>query len=192
MHSGLGLLGCSEAGASQRPPCVAQQTVRIVNRGLGHVGEFCGHRQHSVFDLVTTQLGAGTQLGRDRMRACARRPRPIPQPRAHGAADCMDALPGRRDPTNRFGQQPRIRRIRHVRRTTVVSARTRPVRNTLASAALTSSASLSPSTAALPHRVVSFINVVGCGTNPSNGIRQKRRQVIESPTSRHNDSYPSR
>jgi hypothetical protein len=75
MHSGLGLLGCSEAGASQRPPCVAQQTVRIVNRGLGHVGEFCGHRQHSVFDLVTTQLGAGTQLGRDRMRACAARDR---------------------------------------------------------------------------------------------------------------------
>ena len=44
------------------------------------------------------------------------------------------------------------------------------------------------STAVLPHRVVSFINVVGCGTAPSNGIRQNRRQVIESLTSRHNDS----
>jgi len=34
----------------------------------------------------------------------------------------------------------------------------------------------------------SFINVVGCGTAPSNPIRQNRRQVIESLTSRHNDS----
>jgi hypothetical protein len=66
------------------------------------------------------------------------------------------------------------------------------VRNTFASTALASKASLSPATAALPHRVLSFINVVGCGTDPSKGIRQNRRQVIESDTSRHNDSYPSR
>src|SRR6478735_2102554 len=76
--------------------------------------------------------------------------------------------------------------------TTVVSARTRLVRNTFASAALASSASFSPFTAVLPHRVVSFINVVGCGTAPSNPIRQNRRQVMESLTSRHNDSYPNR
>jgi hypothetical protein len=72
--------------------------------------------------------------------------------------------------------------------TTVVSARTRPMRSTFASAALASKASLSPATAAPPQRVDSFINVVGCGTAPSNGIRQNRRQVIESVTSRHNDS----
>ena len=66
------------------------------------------------------------------------------------------------------------------------------MRNSFASAALANNASLSPRTAALPHRVDSFINVVGCGTAPSNGIRQNRRQVIESLTSRHNDSYPSR
>ena len=72
--------------------------------------------------------------------------------------------------------------------TTVVSARIRVVRNSLASAALANSASLSPSIAADPHRVVSFINVVGCGTAPSSGIRQNRRQVIESVTSRHSDS----
>jgi hypothetical protein len=66
------------------------------------------------------------------------------------------------------------------------------VRNTFASTALAIKASLSPATAALPHRVLSFINVVGCGTDPSKGIRQNRRQVIESDTSRHNDSYPSR
>ncbi len=69
--------------------------------------------------------------------------------------------------------------------TTVVSARNRVVRNSLAFAALASSASLQPSTAAVPQRVVSFINVVGCGTLPSMGIRQNRRQVIESLTSRH-------
>jgi hypothetical protein len=69
--------------------------------------------------------------------------------------------------------------------TTVVSARNVVVRSTLASVALASSASFSPSTAAGPQRVVSFINVVGCGTDPSKGIRQNRRQVNESLTSRH-------
>ena len=67
----------------------------------------------------------------------------------------------------------------------MVSARSRAVRSSFASAALASSASLQPSTAAVPHRVVSFINVVACGTRPSSGIRQNRRQVIESATSRH-------
>jgi len=50
---------------------------------------------------------------------------------------------------------------------------------------LASSASFSPATAASPHRVVSFINVVGCGTRPSSGIRQNRSQEIESLTSAH-------
>ena len=67
----------------------------------------------------------------------------------------------------------------------MVSARSRLVRSSLAWAAFASSASLQPSTAAVPQRVVSFINVVGCGTLPSIGIRQNRRQVIESLTSRH-------
>jgi len=66
------------------------------------------------------------------------------------------------------------------------------VRSSFACAAFASNASFSPSTAALPQRVVSFINVVGCGTAPSSGIRQNRRQVIESVTSRHSDSNPSR
>jgi len=34
----------------------------------------------------------------------------------------------------------------------------------------------------VPQRVVSFINVVECGTFPSIGIRQNRRHVIESLT----------
>jgi hypothetical protein len=39
-------------------------------------------------------------------------------------------------------------------------------------------------------RVVSFINVVDCGTLPSIGIRQNLRYVIESLTSRHKLSSP--
>jgi len=67
----------------------------------------------------------------------------------------------------------------------VVSARTRRVRSSFASAALANSASLQPATAAVPQRVVSFISVVGCGTLPSIGIRQNLRQVMESLTSLH-------
>ncbi len=74
----------------------------------------------------------------------------------------------------------------------MVSARSREARSSFACAALASSASFSPSTAALPHRLVSFISVVGCGTLPSIGIRQNRRQVIESLTSAHRLSKPSR
>jgi hypothetical protein len=68
---------------------------------------------------------------------------------------------------------------------TVVSARTRAVRSSLSPAALAHNASFSPATAASPHRVVSFISVVGCGTRPSSAIRQNRRQLIESLTSAH-------
>jgi hypothetical protein len=68
---------------------------------------------------------------------------------------------------------------------TVVSARTRAVRSSPAPAALAQSASFSPATAASPHRVVSFISVVGCGTVPSRPIRQNRRHEIESLTSAH-------
>ena len=64
------------------------------------------------------------------------------------------------------------------------------MRTTFASTALASSTWFRPSTAVDPHRVVSFISVVGCGTAPSNGMRQNRRHVKESATSRHSDSYP--
>gem|GEM_PF-2004873 len=67
----------------------------------------------------------------------------------------------------------------------MVSTRILLVRSSFASAALANKASFNPSTAADPHRVVNFINVVGCGTDPSSGIRQNHRQVIESATSRH-------
>jgi hypothetical protein len=69
--------------------------------------------------------------------------------------------------------------------TTVVSARNREERSGFCPAALASSASFSPSTAEPPQRAVSFISVVGCGTFPSSGIRQNRRQEIESLTSAH-------
>ena len=74
----------------------------------------------------------------------------------------------------------------------MVSARTRATRSSLCPAAFAHSASFSPATASWPHRVVSFISVVGCGTLPSSGIRQNRRQEIESATSAHRLSKPSR
>ena len=74
---------------------------------------------------------------------------------------------------------------------TVVSARTRFVFNTFASAARANRASFSSLIARSPHRVVIFINVVGCGAAPPNGIRQNRCQLIESVTSRHNGSKPN-
>ena len=76
--------------------------------------------------------------------------------------------------------------------TTVVSTRIRVHRSSFASAAFANRASFNPSTAAEPHRAVSFIRVVGCGTGWSIPIRQNCRQVIESDTSRHNDSKPRR
>ncbi len=76
--------------------------------------------------------------------------------------------------------------------TTVVSTRTCLARTSFAAAALTNRASFSPSTVVGPQRAVSFINVVGFGTDPSSGIRQNRRQAIESFTSRQKLSYPSR
>ena len=56
------------------------------------------------------------------------------------------------------------------------------MRSSLAPAALAHSVSFSPATAVSPHRVVSF---VGSGTFASSGIRQNRRQEIESLTSAH-------
>ena len=73
----------------------------------------------------------------------------------------------------------------------MVSARTRAVRSSFCPAALAHSASFNEATAASPHREVSFISVVGCGTVPSSGIRQNRRQLIESLTSAHSVSNPS-
>jgi hypothetical protein len=56
----------------------------------------------------------------------------------------------------------------------MVSARTRLVRSSRDSAALASNASFSPSTAVVPHRVVSFIKVVGCDT-------RLQRNTAETP-----------
>lgn len=43
-----------------------------------------------------------------------------------------------------------------------------------------------------PQRAVILPSVDGCGTVVPSGIRQNRDQQIESATSRHNVSYPSR
>ena len=73
-----------------------------------------------------------------------------------------------------------------------MSARSRPVRSTFASAAFANNASFNASTAAWPQRDVVFINVVGCGTDPPSGMRQNRCQLIESATSAQTRSKPSR
>jgi hypothetical protein len=91
-----------------------------------------------------------------------------------------------------LGQQPRVGRIGHGGFHHGVSARTLSVRSSFCPAALANNASLSPATAASPQRLVSFINVVGCGTRVPKGMRQNRCQEIESPTSRHSASKPSR
>lgn len=69
----------------------------------------------------------------------------------------------------------------------MVSTRTRAQRSTFAWAAFANNELFKPSTAADPHRVVSFINVVGSGTDWSNPIRQKlppRDRVRHLPAQR--------
>ena len=68
--------------------------------------------------------------------------------------------------------------------TMVVSTRSLRARSSLSVASLPSSAVLSCSAAAVPQRRTSLLRVVGCGTGWSSGMRQNRRQAIESPTSR--------
>ncbi len=93
------------------------------------------------------------------------------------AASSLNPSSGHGDAAHRLGQQTRVGRVGHV------SGHHRGVgaqpggAQQLRLRSLTSNASLQPSTAAVPQRVVSFINVVGCGTVASNGIRQNRRQV---------------
>jgi hypothetical protein len=124
----------------------------------------------------------------DSARAPPRRARAIPHLGAHRPARGLDPFTGRGDPANRLAQQTRISRIGHIGRHHRGVHPDRVGAQQLRRGRLGQQASLSPFTAADPHRVVSFITVVGCGTAPSSGIRQNRRQVIESVTSRHSDS----
>jgi hypothetical protein len=114
-------------------------------------------------------------------RAAARRRSVVTVPAARGLhpPSCPHQL------ADRPGQQPGVRRVGHVRRDHR-GIRAHPGgAQQLRPAALASSASFSPATASSPHRVVSFISVVGYGTLASSGIRQNRRQEIESLTSAH-------
>ncbi len=178
--------------AAHRLPGVGQQPLAFTGGGLGQTGQLTSPLEHRGLRLVRADRRTGPQLGRDRARPLPGRAGAVPHRDARRSAGGLNPLAGRGDPANRLGQQPRIGRGDTLAGTTVVSARTRLVRSSFASAALASSASLSPSTVTDPHLVVSFINVVGCGTDPPNPIRQNRRQVIESASSRHSDSYPSR
>jgi hypothetical protein len=75
--------------------------------------------------------------------------------------------------------------------TTVVSTRSRRDRSTFRSTASDNNSALSSSSSPGPSRFDSFINVLGSGTRPSSAIRQNRRHVNESATSRKSVSYPS-
>ncbi len=68
---------------------------------------------------------------------------------------------------------------------TVVSMRSLRHRSSLSSTSLPSWAAFSSPTVCGPLRRTSLISVVGCGTGAASGIRQNRRQLNESPTSRH-------
>ena len=74
----------------------------------------------------------------------------------------------------------------------MVSARTWSSFTTWAAMALLSNASFSWSAAWSPQRVVIFMSVVGWGTGSVIPMRQKRRQAMESVTSAHSVSKPSR
>jgi len=171
---------------------VDQQPFGVPGGGLREVGELPGDPLDAVLDLLSPQLGAEPQLRGDAVRPATGGSGPVAQCRADRSAGGVDPFPVVPIRRTALASRPESVGYDTFAGITVVSARTRLVRNNFASTALASSASFSPSTAVLPHRVVSFINVVGCGTAPSNGIRQNRRQVNESATSRHSDSYPNR
>ena len=116
VHPCLGQLGCFDPCLPQRPPRIDQQTLRVPHGRLGQIGQLPGDPLHTVFDLVAAQLAAGPQFRRDRVRALARRARPVPQRGTHRAAGSPNPLTRRGDPPYRLAQQPGIGRIAHVRR----------------------------------------------------------------------------
>jgi hypothetical protein len=144
-----------------------------------------GQRGGRGLGLVAGRGTAQAQLRRDRVRPLARGAAAI----THASAQ-RPPRPGSPRPVTAIRRTALASKPESVgyatsAGTTVVSARNWVVRSSLACAAFSSSASLYPATAASPQRVISFINVVGCGPRPSSGIRQNRRQVIESLTSRY-------
>jgi hypothetical protein len=103
-------------------------------------------------------------------------------------ADGPDPADEARHPGHRSGEEAGVGGVVNVRRHHGGVGADFPVFTTLASTALTSSSSLSAAIVCSPHRVVSFISVVGCGSRPSMSMRQNHRHEIESDTSAHNDS----
>ena len=189
MDAAFAQLSRCGAGPPQRPFRVDQPPLGLIGGGSSQLGQFTGDAHHGgVLGLVAAGRRPQPQFRPDRMRAFTRRTRAVPNLGARRTAGGLDPLAGRADPPHRLGQQTRVCRIGHV------GAHHRGIHpdpigaQQLRLPASANRVSFSPSTATDPHRVVSFINVVGCGTAPSSGIRQNRRQVIESDTSRHSDS----
>ena len=155
---------------------------------LREVGQLAGATLHGRERLVVAGRGPQPQPRPDLVRTPTSRAGPVPQPRARRTARSLNPAPGRGNTADRLGQQTGIGRIRHVRwdHRGVGPHPRRAQQPRLRS--LGQQHLVQPPTAVAPQRVVSFINVVGCGTTPSSGIRQNRRHMIESLTSRHNDS----
>jgi hypothetical protein len=126
------------------------------------------------------------------MRPLPRSAGSIPQLRPSGAARSLDPPTGRCDPTNRLGQQTRVGGISDVRRHHRSVDPDPGAAQQFRLRRLGQQRLVQPFHRQRTQRVVSFINVVGCGTGCSKLIRQNRRHAIESETSRENDSNPNR
>ena len=159
---------------AQRASGVADHRAGLAHRLLGDPGQFPGDTAHRGLGLVALLLTAQAQLRGDRAGPPTRRAAPVARPCTGCATGGFDPLHGAGHRADRLGQQTRIGRVGHSSLHHGGVGATLSVRSTLAVAALASSASFNPATASSPHRVVIFINVVGCGTRIPNGIRQNR------------------
>ncbi|CAG7641040.1 hypothetical protein E143388_08254 [Rhodococcus opacus] len=128
-------------------------------------------RERSLKPIACARLPAARDRSRTRLR--------VAPPAAKGP------LSGGRDPSDCLGQQPGVGGVGHIAGHHGGVGPQLGGAQYLGLGGLGQQCPVQPVHRRGPQRVVSFINVVGCGTDPSNGIRQNRRHVIESLTSRH-------
>ncbi len=112
---------------------------------------------------------------------------------ARGQAACLETLDGLGHLGHALGQEARVRRIGDVGGNDGgVGAHPVGLRAPWPPRPWPAAPRSSHRRPTEPQRVVIFISVVGCGTATPRGIRQKRCQEMESATSRHSGSKPSR
>jgi hypothetical protein len=184
-----GQIGRLLPGRPQRPLRIGQQPFGLHGGRLGQLSVLAAHHIQRLLFAVALRVRSFAFRSWARRPAALDRFRSLVRTAPPGAWSRPPVASIRR---TAFANSPESVGYATFDVTTVVSTRIRVQRSSFASAALASRASFNPSTAAEPHRVVNFINVVGCGTGWSSPIRQNCRQVIESDTSGHNDSNPNR